>query len=642
MEEEGEPAGAAPGGGGAGGDGAPTAQERLRGEAPAEVIRGRGRGLAVLAPGSAVFRCGWATATAPLEVPHCAAVGVEVTSGAETCVSPHCIPPEFRVEEAERARAVQAAVDRARLRGGVKKRGLGAVGASVTPVAGATEGREEGGGFFFERGPGAAGPWTGWEALRLRSDPASPAQLQFPMRRGRLNTLIFSQQHVRDLVALIWRAALEDSRVGLDAHARADAAALLVVPDSLDVDEISLLADVVLQDLGFRACAVHVESVAAAFSHGAPVSCVVNLGAQASSVVCVEDGCALPASRIFLPFGGDDLSQTLWWLLLQGGAGTALDGLGACQGAAVLDACKEAVLRVPVDDAHLGRLVREAAAADAEPFAMRVWPEDSQGMGGRLGSEARNLELRLGMVPTIVPIGLFEPALMGVCVEGQIPGGVRLAEGAAAGASAAEGAFEQEMGVLRAVSATKIAVIAGSGVGPFATAAKADQLTRESAELGCVGPLVSELLKKAHSGAVEPEHFGLDLAVVHSIDRAYRPDLRGRLFANILVVGGTGQLAGLPEALESRVEQLVRGDSSAETVNVKPPKAFPGANGVPQSRATAVWRGACLLAALDLNRDESWLSREEWVHGGCVNGAERRRLGERDPLVAQLLWHVAN
>ena len=119
-------------------------------------------------------------------------------------------------------------------------------------------------------------------------------------------------------------------------------AALLVVPDALDVEEISLMAEVVLRDLGFRALAVHVESVAAAFAHGAPVSCVVNVGAQSSSVVCVEDGCALPASRIFLPYGGDDLSQTLWWLLAEGGAGGFLDGLGASQGAAVLDACPAA------------------------------------------------------------------------------------------------------------------------------------------------------------------------------------------------------------------------------------------------------------------------------------------------------------
>ena len=603
----------------------------------------RGAGVAVLAPGSATFRCGLASAAAPLCVPHCAAVRVGAGTGAETCVSPHCIPPEFRLDDAERAQAVHEEADRARRRGGIKKKGLGVVGASVQEAgAGAGAGAGGGDGFFFERGGGDSGPWTGREALRLRPDGAHPTQLQFPMRRGRLNTLIFSRQHIRDLLALIWLKALQDPRVGLDAAARAGTAALLVVPDALDVEEISLMAEVVLRDLGFRALAVHVESVAAAFAHGAPVSCVVNVGAQSSSVVCVEDGCALPASRIFLPYGGDDLSQTLWWLLAEGGAGGFLDGLGASQGAAVLDACKEAGALAPTDEAHLGRLAQAAFSGDAEPFVTRVWPEDP-GKGG-----PRDLSLQLGLAAALVPLGLFQPALLGVCVEGQVPGGVRLAEGATGGAAAAAGAIQQEAKVLRAVSATKIAVIAGSGVGPFAAAAEAARGGAAADLAGgaeqaedSVGAVVLELLREAQGGKVGHDFFGLDAAVQHSIDRAYRPDMRSRLFGNILVVGGGAQLPGLVEALESRVEQRVRGDVLVDAVNVKPPKAFPGAHGVSQSRSTAVWRGGCLLAALDLNRDESWLPRDEWVHGGGIPGAAGR-LGAREPLIAQLLWHVAN
>jgi actin-related protein len=156
-----------------------------------------------------------------------------------------------------------------------------------------------------------------------------------------------------------------------------------------------------------------------------------------------------------------------------------------------------------------------------------------------------------------------------------------------------------------------------------------------------VGAAVLELLREAQGGKIDPEFFGLDAAVLHSIDRAYRPDMRSRLFGNILVVGGGARLPGLVEALESRVEQRVRGDVLVDAVNVKPPKAFPGAHGVSQSRSTAVWRGGCLLAALDLNRDESWLPRDEWVHGGGVPG-RTGKLGARETLLAQLLWHVAN
>ncbi|KAH9319142.1 hypothetical protein KI387_020911, partial [Taxus chinensis] len=56
------------------------------------------------------------------------------------------------------------------------------------------------------------------------------------------------------------------------------------------------------------------ESIAATFGNGVSSACVVNIGAQAVSVLCVEDGVALPTTGVTLPFGGEDISRCLLWV----------------------------------------------------------------------------------------------------------------------------------------------------------------------------------------------------------------------------------------------------------------------------------------------------------------------------------------
>nr|CAB3486568.1 unnamed protein product [Digitaria exilis] len=56
------------------------------------------------------------------------------------------------------------------------------------------------------------------------------------------------------------------------------------------------------------------EALAAAFGNGLSTACVVNIGAQVTQVVCVEDGVALPHTALALPYGGDDISRCLLWV----------------------------------------------------------------------------------------------------------------------------------------------------------------------------------------------------------------------------------------------------------------------------------------------------------------------------------------
>ncbi|KAG4919533.1 hypothetical protein JHK84_056841 [Glycine max] len=55
------------------------------------------------------------------------------------------------------------------------------------------------------------------------------------------------------------------------------------------------------------------EGLAAVFGNGLSTACVVNIGAQVTSLICIEDGGALPSTGKTLPFGGEDISRAFLW-----------------------------------------------------------------------------------------------------------------------------------------------------------------------------------------------------------------------------------------------------------------------------------------------------------------------------------------
>ncbi|KAB2625609.1 actin-related protein 9, partial [Pyrus ussuriensis x Pyrus communis] len=94
--------------------------------------------------------------------------------------------------------------------------------------------------------------------------------------------------------------------------------------------QIKELLFVVLRDLCFSSAVLHQEGLAAAFGNGLSTACVVKMGAQVTSVICIEswsttydnvslvssiihDGAALPNTEKTLPFGGEDISRCLFW-----------------------------------------------------------------------------------------------------------------------------------------------------------------------------------------------------------------------------------------------------------------------------------------------------------------------------------------
>ncbi|CAH1429841.1 unnamed protein product [Lactuca virosa] len=151
----------------------------------------------------------------------------------------------------------------------------------------------------------------GEEAMRI--SPTEPYCLRRPIRRGHFNiSQHYSMQQVVEDIEAIWDWILIE-KLHIPHSERNMYCALIVVPETFDNREIKEILSIVLRDLRFSSAVVHQEGLAAVFGNGLSTACVVNIGAQVTSVICVEDGVALPHTQITLRFGGEDVSRCLLW-----------------------------------------------------------------------------------------------------------------------------------------------------------------------------------------------------------------------------------------------------------------------------------------------------------------------------------------
>ncbi|KAL1191303.1 Actin-related protein 9 [Cardamine amara subsp. amara] len=152
----------------------------------------------------------------------------------------------------------------------------------------------------------------GEEALTI--SPKEPYAIHHPIRRGHFNVSpqYSAQQVIEDLIAILDWVLLEKLHI---VHSeRAKFSAVLIVPETFDSREIKEMLTIVLRDLRFSTAVVHQEGLATTFGNGLSTACVVNVGAQSSTVVCIEDGASLPNTEKILPFGGEDISRCLLWI----------------------------------------------------------------------------------------------------------------------------------------------------------------------------------------------------------------------------------------------------------------------------------------------------------------------------------------
>lgn len=153
------------------------------------------------------------------------------------------------------------------------------------------------------------------DAKPSKPTPKYVYELRWPIRHGMFNETEYdSFQELLGDISLILVDALE-SELKITFKDYSQYNVVFIIPDLYFRSYVDHMVALLLQ-MGLKGVAVIQESMAATFGAGVSTACVIDIGAQTSSVACVEEGMIIPDSRVNLKFGGEDVTLALVKLLL--------------------------------------------------------------------------------------------------------------------------------------------------------------------------------------------------------------------------------------------------------------------------------------------------------------------------------------
>ncbi|KAL1935465.1 hypothetical protein VTP01DRAFT_4605 [Rhizomucor pusillus] len=158
--------------------------------------------------------------------------------------------------------------------------------------------------------------FVGEKALNLPISKYPQYRLSYPWKHGTLNCQDYdSVEAVLGDLQTIWtdtiRSELKVEDTNFEKYN-----AVVVVPDQMNRRYISDILTLLLRHMKFRAVSVQQDSVCATYGAGMSGACVVDIGAQKTSIACIEEGVILPDSKLFISIGGDDITRTFASFLL--------------------------------------------------------------------------------------------------------------------------------------------------------------------------------------------------------------------------------------------------------------------------------------------------------------------------------------
>ncbi|EOD50816.1 Actin-like protein [Neofusicoccum parvum] len=157
----------------------------------------------------------------------------------------------------------------------------------------------------------------GQTALRIPEDSQPRYKLFWPIRYGWFNEQDYKtkNQLYQDVSLIIEHAII--SELGLK-HKKDwfQYGCVCVIPDLFERNYVTQMLEILLRDLGFGRVCFQQESLSATFGAGYSSSCIVDIGAQKTSVCCVDEGMCLEDSRVNVKYGGADVMETFIRMML--------------------------------------------------------------------------------------------------------------------------------------------------------------------------------------------------------------------------------------------------------------------------------------------------------------------------------------
>lgn len=404
----------------------------------------------------------------------------------------------------------------------------------------------------------------GEDAMKI--SPTEPYCLRRPIRRGHLNiSQHYSMQQVLEDIESIWDWILIE-KLHIPHSERNMYSCLIVVPETFDNREIKEILSIVLRDLRFSSAVVHQEGLAAVFGNGLSTACVINIGAQVSSVICVEDGVALPHTQITLRFGGEDVSRCLLWTQRHHQTWPPI---------------RTDPLAKPIDLLMLNRL-KESYCQIYEGEVEAVGVVHSYEDGLPPGSHKTRLTAL-----NVAPMGLFYPTLLVPDVYPPPP----------------RSWFKDYEDMLEDTWHVDFPRRNDVTEGLY----PGMNNNNNPLQMWDNYPYMSNQQKKE-------DNIGLAEAISKSILSTGRIDLQRKLFCSMQLIGGVALTTGLISAVEERVLHAIPSNEAIDTVEVLQSRTNP---------SFVAWRGGAILGVIDYIRD-AWIHREDWIQNGIHVGGVRK------------------
>ncbi|RJE23869.1 hypothetical protein PHISCL_03781 [Aspergillus sclerotialis] len=462
----------------------------------------------------------------------------------------------------------------------------------------------------------------GQQALRIPDSSNPRYKLYWPMRHGWCNETDYDSKRLLFLdISLILEDAIK-MQLGLTSKKEwPQYSCVFVIPDFYDKSYVSQILEMLMREFAFaRVCFIQ-ESLAATFGAGFTSACVVDIGAQKTSICCVEEGMCIDNSRVNLKYGGADVTETFIKMMLYDhfpyeeiNLWRRYDFLLAEELKKNVCTMNEAGVSVQVYDFHLRvadeptrkytfKAYDEVHLAPMGYFQPSIF-ENSHKLQGRRKLIGRSVDIYDGQPND--PVSAAQSEILTAIAPPPANGQVNGESQPNMDVQSTPSRSQQPSAVNRVqeLDATPRSSVAGSPVPEASGTPQAG---------GAGTPVVSG---QAH-GTSQPNRarpveerddilpsFPLDTAILTSIAHAARSDDRKMrdFLGGIMVVGGGSLINGFHPFLEERLQSLRPGFAKDIMIGTPPRDLDP---------QVVVWKGASVFGKLNSTND-SWISQLEY------------------------------
>ncbi|WVQ71591.1 hypothetical protein IAR50_001131 [Cryptococcus sp. DSM 104548] len=465
--------------------------------------------------------------------------------------------------------------------------------------------------------------FIGNDALRLPEK--SGYTTRFPILHRTLNRRDWSssQSLLDDISSILTTALLTELSIPPSKYS--EYSVLLIVPDHGDRVYVQEMTHLILKVLGFKAIAVQQEAYCAIFGAGMSSACVVDIGAQQTSVTCVDEAVLQAETRIRLRYGGDDITSALAHLLEQCSFPYRDLDLARAQDFLMMDNLK---IKICTLEEHLVANTQwdffvPRTEGLTQKWALRTFDENILAPLVFFDTRLIDFEEKKGQgsmrfwntsddkVSDEISSAYEEPTgAMRACTAHLLPASVPIQPAVPLTKSASASSTPAIPPITENPSPEKSST-SGTPAPDIQPGTGTGTSTTPTPNLGSI-PTMASLAPQPTLSAKTVFEFSaqspLDAAIAASIGMAGTENKMKSLSHSILLIGGSSNLRGLSAFIAERLPSLLRQKGGNGEVTIVPPPR--GLN-----PKFVSWKGGSVMCHIESLQD-MWIRRDEWEATG--------------------------